>query len=62
MIPEIDKNQPIKYNGVIEPYYNIFEVIIPNYAAIMQNYAAIMPNYTAITAPKYAAITQQIII
>ena len=33
-----------------------------NYAAITQNYAAITPNYAAIAAPKYAAITQQVII
>jgi hypothetical protein len=36
--------------------------ITPQLCKITQNYAAIMPNYTAIAAPKYAAITQQIII
>ena len=59
MIPEIDKNHPQQTQW---SHWAMLQQLWGSYAKLRRNYAAITPNYAAIAAPKYAAITQQVII
>ena len=59
MIPEIDKNHPQQTQW---SHWAMLQQLWGSYAKLRRNYAKLRCNYAAIAAPKYAAITQQVII